>query len=67
MSNDLVCMIDYYLDQPPPSLKCILRDANHITLKLIFVQISPSQMPNLGCASGCVIIFVVIFLYLYLV
>ena len=60
MSNDLVCMIDYYLDQPPPSLKCVPGDADHIMLELIFgflVQISPSWMPNLGWASSCVIIF----------
>ena len=40
MSNDLVCMIDYYLNQPPVSLKCIPWDADHITLELIF---SPNQ------------------------
>ena len=36
ISNDLVYMINYYFDQPPPSLKCIPWDANHITLELIF-------------------------------
>ena len=29
-------MIDYYFDQPPPSLKCVLWDADHIRLELIF-------------------------------
>ena len=36
MPNGLVCMIDYYFNQPPPSLKGVLRDANHIMLELIF-------------------------------
>ena len=36
MANGLVCMIDYNFDQPPPSLKCVPRDADHITFELIF-------------------------------
>ena len=36
VANGLVCMIDYDFDQPPPSLKCVPRGADHITFELIF-------------------------------
>ena len=29
-------MINYNFNQPPPSLKCVPRDADHITFELIF-------------------------------
>ena len=46
VSNDLVCMIDYYFDQPPPSLKCVPWDANHIMLELIFGPNQPFPDAN---------------------
>ena len=36
VANGLVCMMDYDFDQPPPSLKCVPWDADHITFELIF-------------------------------
>ena len=50
VANGLVCMIDYNFDQPPPSLKCIPWDADHITFELIFHpnQPFPDAKPWVG-------------------
>ena len=41
MANGLVCMIDYYFNQPPPSLKCVPWNADHMTFELIFCPNQP--------------------------